>query len=161
MPVYDLEFCAKLENISEVVPYGSDFRWYIQVKCTSCNEVHEDWVYLCEGDRVPLKGSRSSTNLKLKCKFCSRENSADIVPGSVSPYTDDSSEKFSRMMRLDCRGLQPLAFSPRVGWRVTSSVSSRVFEDVDLGQGDWTDYDDEGDQCVGVFDVASRFVSSK
>ncbi|BHF84787.1 hypothetical protein SprV_0902793900 [Sparganum proliferum] len=80
----------------------------------------------------------------------------DIVPGSVSPYTDDSSEKLSRMMRLDCRGLQPLAFSPRVGWRVTSSVSSRVFEDVELGQGDWTDYDDDGDQCVGVFDVVTR-----
>ncbi|VDM03574.1 unnamed protein product [Schistocephalus solidus] len=86
---------------------------------------------------------------------------ADIVSGSVSPYTDASSEKFSRIMRLDCRGLQPLAFSPRVGWRVTSSASSRVFDDVDLGQSDWTDYDDDGDQCVGVFDVTSRFVSSK
>ena len=31
--------------------------------------------------------------------------------------------KFKTMVVFDCRGLEPVDFSPREGWKVTSSVA--------------------------------------
>ncbi|VDD74405.1 unnamed protein product [Mesocestoides corti] len=158
MPLFDLLFSARLEGVRELLPSGEDFRWYIKVKCTNCMEEHENVVYVCALEQEPIKGSRGLTNLKLKCKFCGRENSADIVEGSVKAYHEEESEKMRPIVRFECRGLEPLTFSPRVGWRVVSSSNSAtVFDDVDLGQGEWADYDEAGDQCVEIFDVTSEF----
>ncbi len=38
-------------------------------------KTHDNWMYVCSQEEQLLKGSRGTTNLKLKCKFCSRENS--------------------------------------------------------------------------------------
>ena len=59
-----------------------------------------------------------------------------IVEGSVKPYIEDDSEKLRPIVRFDFRGMEPVEFSPREGWRVVStSDSATVFSDVDLTDG--------------------------
>ncbi len=60
----------------------------------------------------------------------------DIVDKSVKLYCEEDSEKLRPVVRFECRGLQPLALSPRAGWRVVSdSDKGTTFDDVDLGEG--------------------------
>ena len=46
----------------------------LKVKCSSCNEVSDKWIYISRSEQNELKGGRGSANLVLKCKLCSREN---------------------------------------------------------------------------------------
>ena len=67
---------------------------------------------LCIQESSPLKGGRGSASLVAKCKMCSRENSIDIIQDSITPY--DASESFKTIVVFDCRGIEPVDFSPRV-----------------------------------------------
>ncbi|RXN00677.1 Non-specific lipid-transfer protein [Acipenser ruthenus] len=70
-----LQFKAMLENITNVRPFGDDFRWFLKLKCGNCGEVSDKWQYITLMDSVPLKGGRGSASMVQKCKLCSRENS--------------------------------------------------------------------------------------
>ena len=47
-----------------------------------------------------------------KCKMCGRENSIDIMADSIVPY--DTNGSFKTIVAFDCRGIEPVDFSPRV-----------------------------------------------
>lgn len=59
--------------------------------------------------------------------MCSRENSIDIIKDSILPY--DTSESFKTIVAFDCRGIEPVDFSPRVGFKASGEAT---FEDVSL-----------------------------
>ncbi|KAL5106732.1 CXXC motif containing zinc binding protein [Taenia crassiceps] len=161
MPVFDLLLRARLTNISELSPSGDDFQWCLKVRCSNCMEVHDKWVFVCAQRREAVKGLRGFANLKLKCRFCGRENLAGVVEGSVKSYREEDSEKVRPVVRLECRGMQPVEFSPRDGWRVVSNSNcATVFSDVDLTDGEWMDYDDDGGCCVEIFDVQTEIKSA-
>lgn len=160
MPLFDLLLRARLTNISELSPSGDDFQWCLKVKCSNCMEVHDKWVFICAQKHEAIKGSRGFTNLKLKCRFCGRENSADVVEGSVKSYKEEDSEKLRPIVRFECRGMEPQQFSLRDGWRaVSNSDCATVFSDVDLTDGEWTDYDEDGECCVEILEVQTEIKS--
>ena len=38
---------AELENVYCMEPaVGGDFRWYLKLKCTQCNETMKDFIYI-------------------------------------------------------------------------------------------------------------------
>lgn len=42
------------------------------------------------------------------------------------------------------------------GWLVESTAGKK-FEDVDLSELEWCDFDDKGDQSVGIYEFESKF----
>ena len=112
--------------------------YIIQVKCSSCNEQSEKWIYICQTESVEVKGGRGTANLVVKCKLCSREGNmgkikrnpivtnkinkswnnlsvfTDIIADSVTSYNDTDDGKFKTVVKFDCRGMEPSDFSPRV-----------------------------------------------
>ena len=56
------------------------------------------------------------------------------------------------MAVLECRGCEPLTWAAADGWTVKSSGGTE-FEDVDLNDGEWADYDEDHDESVAVFTV--------
>merc|ERR1712243_15507 len=90
-----LKIKATLENVTGVCADDADseFRWYLKVKCSSCNEVSDKWIYISRSEQNELKGGRGSANLVLKCKLCSRENNMDIIPDSLGSYNDSDDGK--------------------------------------------------------------------
>ena len=61
-------------------------------------------------------------------------------------YTANDSGSWIPILAVDCRGLEPFAFSPMGEEFVITSTGGKTFEeDVDLGDGDWADYDEEND----------------
>ncbi|XP_020624910.1 UPF0587 protein v1g245604-like isoform X4 [Orbicella faveolata] len=131
-----LQFKASLENLTNVRPDDEDFRWYLKLQCQNCGEGTKDWVYMCLSESQAIKGSRGSASFVSKCKLCGRENSMDIIKDSITAYKADDSNKFKTMVAFDCRGLEPVDFSPR----------------------DWSDYDEKASEAVGIYEVTHQFL---
>lgn len=77
----------------------------------------------------------------------------------TAPYTE--SGKFKGIVSFDCRGVEPTAFSPRSGWIVKSADGGQVFEDVDLSDDDWVEYDQKNKVSVGVYEFETNFIKLK
>jgi len=154
-----LQLKATLENVTNVCAEGEDFRWYLKLRCANCGDTPEHFQYACATDEAPLKGGRGHASLVVKCKLCSRENSLDLVEDSVAPLTE--SEKFQTVLAMDCRGLEPVDFSPRIGWRCEGAESGTPFADVDLSEKEWVEYDEKAALSVGIYDVQCQFVKIK
>ncbi|THD25839.1 Ribosomal RNA assembly protein [Fasciola hepatica] len=135
-----LQLKCDLTNVTDLNPNGQDFRWYVQPKCGNCGQDSSDFVYVCAAERVTLKGSRGDTNLAIRCKFCSRI-------GHVAVF--------------ECRGVELIAFSPRIGWTAVGTETKTFFGDISLSDDNWCDYDETGNCEVSVFNVESRFIKLK
>nr|CAG4650610.1 EOG090X0HQJ [Sida crystallina] len=156
-----LKIKANLENVTNFHAPGEDFRWYLKVKCGSCNEESDKWIYITRDESVEVKGGRGTANLVLKCKLCSRENNMDIIVDSVAPYNDEDQGKFKTMVKFDCRGMEPSDFSPRNGWSAEGLESGSKFTDIDLTEKEWADYDEKSKTTVGIYEIEHQFVREK
>jgi len=147
-----LQIKAFMENVTGLVPDGEDFRWQLKLKCNSCGEVPEHWQYLTQEERVQVKGGRGDANAVIKCKLCSRENSIDILADTVTSYDMKDNNRLKTIVVFDCRGLEPVDFSPRNGWKAMGwrededtgegQESGYAFTDIDLTEKEWADYDE-------------------
>ncbi|KAF4797203.1 hypothetical protein TURU_077184 [Turdus rufiventris] len=164
-----LQLRATLENITRLRAEGEDFRWYLKLKCGNCGEVSEKWQYLRLMDSAPLKGGRGSATMVQKCKLCSRENSIEILSQTIKPYnmeTDglltqlqaEDSEKFKTIVEFECRGLEPVDFQPQAGFAAEGAESGTPFNDINLLEKDWNDYDEKTKESVGIYEVTHKFV---
>ncbi|XP_003738986.1 CXXC motif containing zinc binding protein [Galendromus occidentalis] len=149
-----LELNANLENLVHLEPADDSFVWYLKVKCGGCGEVNDNWVSVELESRQDIPGSRGDANLVIKCKLCSRTNTLDIITDSRKAYT--TSEKSQKIIAFDCRGLELVDFDPRDGW-VAKTEEGKVFDEVDLTEKEWTDYDEKKQQTVGVYEVKWSF----
>lgn len=85
----------------------------------------------------------------------------NILVFILDVYTADDSGKFKAIVSLDCRGVEPIAFSPRAGWIVKSTNNGQVFEDVDLSEDDWVEYDNKNKVSIGIYEFESNFIKLK
>jgi len=156
-----LRIKATLENVTNLHPEDEEFRWYLKVKCSSCNEQSEKWIYICQTESVEVKGGRGTANLVVKCKLCSREGNMDIIADSVTSYNDTDDGKFKTVVKFDCRGMEPSDFSPRNGWIVDGLESGTKFPDIDLTEKEWADYDEKEATTVGIYELEHEFIREK
>ncbi|XP_002157959.1 UPF0587 protein v1g245604 isoform X1 [Hydra vulgaris] len=154
-----LQLKLNLENLTDLIPEGEDFRWYVKVKCSNCQEESKAFVYLSLLESSPLKGGRGQASLVSKCKLCSRENSIDILKDTITSYNLEDSNSFKTIVQFDCRGMEPNEFSARTGWVAKGAETSTKFN-VDLTEGDWCDFDEKAGQSVGVYEIESRFIKA-
>ncbi|OPL20572.1 hypothetical protein AM593_10481, partial [Mytilus galloprovincialis] len=108
-----------------------------------------------------LKGGRGHASLVIKCKLCSRENSIDILKDTIKPYTADDSGHLKTMVVFDCRGVEPIEFSPRVGFVAEGAESGTNFPEVELTEGEWFDYDEKASVSVAVGELGHKFITVK
>ncbi|KAG4070393.1 hypothetical protein HA402_006535 [Bradysia odoriphaga] len=157
-----LQIKATLENVDEIKTSHPSYTFFIKIKCSNCGEESEKWHDLTE-DETTNEDSRNPKgfNFYMKCKLCSRENSIDILEGTNAAYSADDSEKFKTIVCFDCRGVEPVKFSPRSGWIVQSTENGQRYEDVDLSEDDWVEYDEKNKQDVGVYSFESQFIKLK
>lgn len=161
---YTLQITAHMENVKTLEPMGGfddpNFLFYFKLKCDNCLEVNPKEVCISLDELVPIPNSRDHATLFEKCKTCEEEGYIKIVPGEGRPLTgeDSEEERYAPLMCFDCHGWVPLEFSflgPQ--WRV-ESVSGTVYENVDLSQGEWAEFDEKGNCPVAIANLRSRFV---
>ncbi|GAB2223425.1 hypothetical protein Droror1_Dr00017566 [Drosera rotundifolia] len=157
-----LKITADLENLTNLQPQGGRddplFPFYFKFKCGFCEEVSSKETCVCLNETVPMPNGRGTTNLVQKCKFCTREGTATMIPGRGKPLTKELSEagKFAPLMVFDCRGFEPVDFAFGSGWKV-QSIAGTTFEHVDLSAGEFAEYDEEGRCPVMVSNLLASF----
>jgi len=151
-------FKADLERVTTLSP-ASDIQWNLKVKCSNCGEENEKWVGITSDETSSMNGSRGTANLVMKCKFCKRENSIDIVEGSSKHYTFDDSGKFVPLITFDCRGVDITAVDLRTGF-VCEGEKRKQFN-VDFSDGDWVDFDESINESIGIYNPTSKIEKTK
>ncbi|WAR23774.1 CZIB-like protein, partial [Mya arenaria] len=156
-----LQFKANLENLTNLKPDGEDFRWYVRLRCANCGEETHEFQYLTLIENAPLKGGRGHASMVVKCKLCSRENSIDIMRDTITSYNAEDSNHFKTIVVFDCRGVEPIDFSPRIGFTAEGEESGTPFPEVSLTEGEWAEYDEKQKEPVGVSEIEHKFVHVK
>ncbi|KZP00854.1 DUF866-domain-containing protein [Calocera viscosa TUFC12733] len=159
-----LSIKAELESVTDLVPSEAEgpFEYHFQVKCSSCNEVHPNLVTVNMHEEHELNGSRGSAHFVWSCKFCKRESSAKFEPGAKPrPYTADDAPHFAPLITLDCRGLEFTGFSPQGAWECKGAESGTKFGEIELGEGEWTDYDEKAKTSVSIMEIESKWARAQ
>ena len=160
MPLFYLELAAELENVKELTTSGVD-RWAFHVRCTHCNEAQEKAIYIEKDSTSELPGSRGEAHLVMKCKYCERVSSIEWIEHKkgVKVGNVDKSDTMCRVLALECRGLEPFGLEVEAcAPMALISSKDNVVEDVVIDEGDFADYDDEGDVSVCIYKLKSQFV---
>ncbi|CCL98285.1 uncharacterized protein FIBRA_00279 [Fibroporia radiculosa] len=136
---------ADLENVTDLAPVSDAFEYFFQVKCTSCNEVHPKFVALNRLEEHEVSSGKNNTaHFVWRCGLCKRESFAKFEARSVTtPYSADANGQFAPFLTVDCRGLEFIGFDPRGVWSCSGLDSGTVFDEVDLREGEWVDYDEK------------------
>jgi hypothetical protein len=71
------------------------------------------------------------------------------VKKMTGDYTGENSGSFVTVLGMECRGLVPKRWIPGADC-FCESVGGKKFDDVDLTEGEWADYDDENDAPVSI-----------
>lgn len=79
----------------------------------------------------------------------------------AAAYTAADSGTFKTIVVFDCRGIEPVEFQPNSGFLVQSAENGQKFEDVDLSEGDWVDYDEKNAESVRIHEFESKFIKLK
>ncbi|KIW27115.1 hypothetical protein, variant [Cladophialophora immunda] len=112
-----LALTADLEGVTNLVPSDtaeSPYYYTFKVQCTSCREIHANWVGVSRHEMNEQSGSRGEANFVWKCKNCKRESSASIK-AAPAKYEQNSPAKPKNIIDIDCRGLEFTDFKPDVG----------------------------------------------
>ncbi|PSR91759.1 UPF0587 protein like [Actinidia chinensis var. chinensis] len=159
---YALMITAELDNLTNLEPQGGcddpNFTYYIKLKCGCCGEVTKKETCLSLNETVPLPASRGTANLVQKCKFCGRDGNITMITGRGRPLTQEISQagKYAPLMVFDCRGFEPVEFSFGSGWKV-ESIEGTKFDGVDLSEGEFAEYDENGECPVMISNLRAVF----
>eukprot|EP00806_Schmidingerella_arcuata_P003851 Macronucleus_4492.p1 GENE.Macronucleus_4492~~Macronucleus_4492.p1 ORF type:complete len:168 (+),score=33.81 Macronucleus_4492:1-504(+) len=161
-----LQIRATLENLAGI-KITPDSDWNFKVKCTNCQELSDNVIYFNLVEKVEIQGSRGTASFIYKCKNCGRSGNIDYVENSLGKYMAEHSEQWLTIATFECRGLEPAEFFPGTSFSALSSASDTMFgaeggrDPIDLSDGDWADYDEDGEESVGIYEFSSQFVAAK
>lgn len=171
MPVFVAYIKADLENVGSAAIDVESATLTIDVKYGQSEEVRES-VTICRQDEEPLDGSRGVANLILKFADANERSSCSVLsadefktrfkkkkqalaemPRSV---TDGDSGTWVPVVAFEARGMDVVTWRLREGDVSVRSATGFPFEDVDLSEGDWADYDVEADAPVAMSDIETK-----
>jgi hypothetical protein len=104
-----------------------------------------------------LEGSRGDANFIMKWPGNKQQAYIKIVDlkNVTGNYTEDNSGKWVAVLGLECRGIVPKSWKVSRDF-VAESTGGHFFEDVDLSDGDWAEYDEENDLSVSITNVECK-----
>ncbi|KAI5298787.1 hypothetical protein KEM55_002932, partial [Ascosphaera atra] len=105
----------------------------------------------CGQDQIEIPGSRGEANFVWKCRSCGKAHTA-LIRNSATAYDSIEGER-KNIIELDCRGLEPTDFIADGEWLATGSESATPFSGIDLGEGEWYDYDEKAGDEVSITDL--------
>ncbi|KAK9462272.1 uncharacterized protein V1516DRAFT_674184 [Lipomyces oligophaga] len=147
----ELTGVTNLEPIDEA---GNPYIYSFEIQCTSCREKHDKYVEVTAWETHEISGSRGEANFVWKCKMCRREGSASFVRQKPNSYDEEDSGKWKPIVEFEVRGLEFTAFKVEGPWRCKSAVNNTVFDELDLQEDEWFDYDEKASTEVSITEIA-------
>ncbi|MCJ1480348.1 hypothetical protein MMC06_000503 [Schaereria dolodes] len=143
---------AKVTDLRPVDTSEEPYFYTFKVQCTSCREIHPNWVNISRFESNELSGSRGEANFVWKCKSCKRESSATIK-APANTFVHASPPKPQNIIEIDCRGLEFTEFKADGEWTAKGLESTTIFPGIDLQEGEWFDYDEKAGEEVSIKDL--------
>jgi len=103
-------------------------------------------------------GKGSTAHFVWRCGTCKRESSAKFEKASPPQPYKEANGQFAPLVIIECRGLEFVGFDPKGVWRCVGVNSGSIFDDVDLNDGEWVDYDEKAALPVGVTGIECQWV---
>ncbi|KAK9812865.1 hypothetical protein WJX72_004876 [[Myrmecia] bisecta] len=156
MVMFVLYVKAHLENVAEL-SLPADHEYCIDVQESAGAEVREG-VTVTAANEEEIPNSRGTANFCMKWSRDSKHAAylnVVQVKGVTRPLTEDDENKWVGIVGFDCRGLMPIRWQPRDGFRI-KATSGQVFEDVDLSEKEWCDFDEKLGESVGVYELEHK-----
>ncbi|ETV96767.1 hypothetical protein H310_10075 [Aphanomyces invadans] len=161
MVLFVLYVKADLDAI-DLWEFPVNHRWCLDIKEPTSEEKREG-VWVCDDELVDVPGGRGEAHFLMKWPGAKKESQLTIirdVKKLTRPITGADSGEFVPVVGFDCRGLEPVAWYPEGGYTLTSAGGTAVFRDVNLAE-DWSEYDEDGEQAVGIYSIEHKFVVVK
>ena len=157
MVVFSLNVSAELSKVTDLSPVDSPqapFEYTFTIQCTQCKENHPKPVPINRYETHQITGSRGQANFVFKCKQCKSEHTAAIQRTDKTVLVEDAGKSIS-ILTIDSRGMDFVEFHPigQFQCKGTESSPPTAFNEVDLSEGEWYDYDDKAGEEVSITDV--------
>lgn len=155
MVKFYLKAKAELVNVTDLQPVDtpeSPYEYTFTIECTKCRETHDKPVTINRFEQHEITGSRGEASFVFRCKNCKSEHSA-LIERTKETLTVDNNGKWARILEIDARGLDFVSFDPLGRWQCRGAESTTTFNEVDLEDREWYDYDDNKGEEVSVTDV--------
>lgn len=134
----------------------------IHARCTSCHDEHPNPITINrfdppEGSDEP--GPNNGINFLMKCKSCRNEmritfkSDKTVAKAFTIEASEQSVKKPVLMLKMDTRGVDVVEFIPDGKFVCKSAESSHKFEEIDLEENEWYDYDDNAGAEVSITEV--------
>eukprot|EP00906_Rhabdomonas_costata_P026308 RCo037474 len=150
----DVLLKADLENVTEL-RLAENTRWYFTIS----HEGDEKEIYLVPLEKLEIPGSRGEACLVMGNRETKRAATVSFVRSA--PYNAEDSGKFKVIGVFECRNCELVSFLPRSGWSCRSAVSEKLFDDIDLSEKDWAEYDDQANESMTIYSVETKLARSK
>ncbi|THY01527.1 DUF866-domain-containing protein [Aureobasidium pullulans] len=155
-----LTLTAELNGVTDLAPIDTEdspFYYTFKVQCTSCREVHPNWVSRRGQLRLEVQELQGwfAHMAFSKAEVLTqpqREHSATIKEAPKA-YAQNDTPKSQKIIEIDCRGLEFVEFKPdyiQGEWKATGIDSNTKFDAIDLTEGDWYDYDEKASEEVSI-----------
>mmetsp|Transcript_31322 Transcript_31322/g.88825 ORF Transcript_31322/g.88825 Transcript_31322/m.88825 type:complete len:162 (+) Transcript_31322:246-731(+) len=156
-----LHIKANLENIKSLtLPVGHI--WCVTLQQSQGSE-RRPKVEICENESHEIPGSKGNANFIMKWakddrKVCTIN--IEHVKNYTRAYGEDDNNQFVPIVGFDCRGAEPVDWHPQGGFRI-ESTGGAVFDNINLEEKEWCDYDDDAGLSVGVYELEWKFEVKK
>lgn len=153
MVKYFLKAKAELAQVRELQPVDtteSPFEYTFTIQCTNCRETHDKPVTINRFESHDISGSRGEASFVYRCRICKSEHSAQI---ERTKETVSVSGEWAKLLSIDARGVDFVSFIPEGKFQCVGAESNTKFEEVDLEDLEWYDYDDNKGEEVSVTEV--------
>lgn len=156
-----LKVSADLNEVTDLEPHDdkeNPFEYTFLIQCQRCHEIHDRPVTFNRFEHYEAKGSRGSFNLVFRCKGCQTEHTV-AVERTKRKLTNEDVGKSVPILDIDSRGLELLEFIPLGAFRCRGAGSPTVFDNVDISENEWYDYDDKAVKEVSIVGVKWEITS--
>ncbi|KAF3993694.1 hypothetical protein FT663_01107 [Candidozyma haemuli var. vulneris] len=155
MVKFYLKIKAELAGVTDLEPVDTSeahHEYTFKIECTKCREVHDKPVNINRFEKHDISGSRGEASFVFRCKGCKHEHSASIERTKEKVQAGNSN-KWTNLLEIDARGIDFVEFIPEGRWQCVGEESGTKFEEVDLEDAEWYDYDDKQGDEVSVTEV--------
>lgn len=154
MVFFYLKGKAELANVTDLVPVNTPedpFEFQFTVTCTKCREQHNKPVTINTFEQYEISGSRGEASFVYRCKECKSEHSASIKTTGNALVADN--KDWVRILEIDARGVDFNEFIPEGKFACVGAESGTKFNEIDLSDNEWFDYDEKSGEEVSITDV--------
>lgn len=154
MVLFYLKARAELANVTDLLPVNTPeepFEFQFTITCTKCRHQHNKPVSINTFEQYEITGSRGEASFVYRCKECKNEHSASIKTTGNALVAEKN--EWVRLLEIDARGVDFNDFIAEGKFSCVGSDSGTKFNEVDLSDNEWYDYDEKAGEEVSITDV--------